>query len=232
MDTSKFTPLNGTEHNQLSYRQLNQYEFAAGEHAVPLLFNELPKAAKCFPILFALEGLPVPFALLSLEKGRNSFVQADGTWKGNYIPLHFRRYPFLLGSGDRSKMAVMVDPDAPQLQSADGKALYVQDNGTFKPSEALEEIKAGLVTFQETFEATKQLGMMLRAAEVLVPARLTLQPTADTEQQTLAGFAVVDPQKVNQLDEQVRKSWKKLGLTAVIEMHLNSIAPWLPAPGQ
>jgi len=232
MDTSNFTPLNAAEHHQLSYRQLNQYAFAAGEHAAPLLFKEMPKASKCFPILFTLDGLAVPFALLSLEKGKNPRVQADGSWQGNYIPLHFRRYPFMLAAGDSAAMAVLIDPDAPQLHDPEGEALYVEEDGQFKPSKALEDIKRGLETFHETFEATKKLVTMLRDAGVLVPAKLSTQQTEDSQRQTASGFAVVDPQKVNQLDEQIRKNWRKLGLTRLIEMHLNSIAAWMPISKQ
>jgi hypothetical protein len=198
----------------------------------PLLFKEMPKASKSFPIVFNLDGLAVPFALLSLERGKNPRVQDDGSWQGNYIPLHFRRYPFLLASGDSANMVVLIDPDAPQLHDAEGEPLYVEENGEFKPSKALEDIKAGLATFHETFEATKVLVTMLRDAGVLVPTKLTTQQTEDSEPQTVTGFAVVDPQKVNELDEQVRTSWRKLGLTRLIEMHLNSIAAWMPIPKQ
>lgn len=232
MDTSKFTPLNATEHKQLTYRQLNHYTFAAGEHIAPLLSTELIKASKCFPIVFSLDGLAVPFALLSLEQGKNPCVQEDGRWQGNYIPLHFRRYPFMLALGDDANRAVLIDPDAPQLHDAQGDPLYVEEGGQFKPSQALEEVKRGLQTFHETFEATKKLVTILRDAGVLVPVELRIQQTESSEREVASGIAVVDLKKVNQLDEQVKQAWAKLGLMKLIELHANSIVPLMRKPRQ
>ena len=73
---------------------------------------------------------------------------------------------------------------------------------------------------------------MLREAGVLVPAKLALKKTEDAEQQNAVGFAVVDFHKVNQLDEHTRTVWNNLGLTRLIEMHLNSIAALMPVPKQ
>lgn len=228
MDTSNLTLLNAAEHHQLKYQQLNQYGFAAKEHAVPLLFKEIPKACHSFPILFSLDGPALPYALLSLEKDKNPHVQDDGSWQGKYIPLFYRRYPFKLATQDGTKLSILIAPDAPQLHAPDGEALYIEEDGQYRPSKALEEIKRGLSVYHETLVATKKLVTMLRDAGVLVAASLTTQQTAASEQQVLAGFAIVDPEKVNQLDSQTKTNWHKLGLNRIIGMHLNSIADWMP----
>ena len=93
------TAISKSEHLLARWTRYGSFSFAAGQAVVPLVAQELPRAAGAFPVGFVREADAfVPVAVMGLEQGQNLFVAADGRWAGRYIPAACRGYPFTLAS--------------------------------------------------------------------------------------------------------------------------------------
>lgn len=113
--------LDKKQHRDLKFKPVNDFSFAAQTVSVPLLWDEISAAARCYPIVFPLAETPdkavMPQALLSLVAGHNAFVSDKGAWEaGCYVPAHVRRYPFMLAEVKKGQFAVMIDMESPQVK--------------------------------------------------------------------------------------------------------------------
>src|SRR5690242_5058461 len=113
----QFVPLSRDRHGAKACNQFANYAFAADRTVVPLVAAEFPNAARIMPIAFVEQsGEFVPVAVMSLTRGRNSFVGEDGRWIGRYIPAAFRNYPFsLLRRGSAEEWMLCVDETSPAI---------------------------------------------------------------------------------------------------------------------
>lgn len=96
--TSALLPLDSQKHLHHGWKRYTDYRFAATVSRVPMLIQELPAALPVYPLAFVhcvTNGWQLA-ALTGLHDGENLFVDAAGKWLGNYIPSHFRAYPFSL----------------------------------------------------------------------------------------------------------------------------------------
>ena len=127
--------LDKNKHQDLKFTPVRSYSFARDVNMVPLSYSEIIRASRFFPIVFPSQGHPLPQAVLSLTRGRNTFVDQDGNWLAPYVPAYIRRYPFILAKTDeQGHYAVCIDPEAPQLSTDQGDPLYTAN---FEPSETL-----------------------------------------------------------------------------------------------
>jgi hypothetical protein len=216
------TPLVPDQHNRLRYEAKADYSFAKDIHISPLLLSEVSKAARDYPVVFPSgKGVIVPQQLLSIIPNRNYSVAEDGTWIGGYTPRHLRRYPFFLGRDKKLETAILMFAEgAPQLGD-EGKLLYNKRGKKFVASHVLKQIKSGLISYDEEYQATRALGALLQAAGVLEEGRLT--GTIDGKEQTVRGFSVVNWKKVVKLDDVTLANWARIGLIQLINTHLQSI---------
>lgn len=121
--------LKPAQHSGLKILETNDYSYARGEVLALIVFDEMADIAREYPIVFPDNHSGLPSALLGLEDGQNAYVDDQGGWQGIYIPAHIRRYPFMLGKADqpgepsvegKDRYVILFDPDAPQLQDANG----------------------------------------------------------------------------------------------------------------
>ncbi len=230
-------PLDRKKHASLRFSPATDFSFARTQSSAPIPAGEIIEVARHYAIVFpdkvngdaAPEGAEahervVPQALLSMRAGSNVFVQEDGTWAAPYIPAHIRRYPFILGQLPESgKFAIMVDVEAPHFKSGKGDPLFTlkEDGSGVEPGETITQAREFLGRFQQELEATVKLLMPLEEQGVLVPRKVDV--TFNGKETSLAGFRVVDPEKLAALDDSVLAAWVRSGLMSIIYAHLHSL---------
>lgn len=215
-------PLNRERHSDLRLKSLNgDCSFAAKSHYVPLAGTEFYQAAGDYPIVFAGQGAEsTPVAILGLREGENAFVESDGRWRdGTYVPAFVRRYPFVLARGnedDPDNLTVCVDESYAGFtrEEGDGEALFGEE-GTEGP--ALENAVKFLQEYLAESERTRVFAQRLFELDLLV--RRDVQITdAEGAQFILRDFRVVDPSKLDALDD-----------ATVTELHRNGFLGWIHA---
>ncbi|PID44321.1 MAG: hypothetical protein CSA52_00275 [Gammaproteobacteria bacterium] len=221
--STKLTVLTVKNHNRLRFEKKNDFSFARAEHHCPLLASEVYTASSSYPIVFPDGGETIiPQAMLSAIPNSNQCVAEDGSWKAGYLPLHFRRYPFFLGREKNADQAVILfDESAPHLGETHGKLLYNKRGEKFTASPLLIEIKDSLKRFDEEYQKTRALGKLLKNAKVLSPAKMTVETGG--RKQKIAGFSIVDWNKVQKLDDATLANWARIGLIQLIHCHLQSL---------
>jgi hypothetical protein len=95
---TKIAILDADEHRRLRVRTGYGAQYGENVAIVPVLATELRKLAVEYPVFFAKSPETGRFglvALLGLSAGNNQYLDGDH-WLGTYVPLHFRRQPFLV----------------------------------------------------------------------------------------------------------------------------------------
>ncbi len=233
----KLEPLSKEQHQDLRFTAAPDYQFAAKSATAPLAFSEFAPASKYYPIVFLKEtGMPV--VILSLEKERNGFVNADGLWTVPYVPAHFRRYPFMLAQVEdpseaeeknasteanndekkETKLVLCIDRDAPQFTQPQGELLFTA-NGEF--TEFVVKQVDFLKQFHKELSITTMLVRQLQESGVLVDRSFIV--TQNGVNQPIGGFMTVDMQRVSALDDALLADWVRRGVISLITSHINSL---------
>jgi hypothetical protein len=220
--SNKLTVLTVKNHNRLRFQPVADYSHTRTTTQSPLLASEVYAASFSYPIVFPASGTIIPQALLSTHSKENPQIDATGSWKGGYLPLHFRRFPFFLGREKNSDKAVILfDESAPQLNENEGKLLYNKQGEGYTASPLLLDIKQSLQNFDEEYQRTKALCTLLKNSGVLTEAGLSV--TREGKIKKVGGFSVVDWQKVQLLEDNVLANWARIGLIQLIHSHLQSL---------
>jgi putative transposase len=211
--------LDSTKHHALKLSPITEFSFAKQQNFAPISYTEIISASREYAIVFpknidnGKNALPV--VLLGLT-GTNHFVDEQGQWKGRYIPAHFRRYPFILGTSEQQDtFAVMIDTDSQYLSNEKGETLFGSDA---KQTETLKQVVDFLSLFQKEAVLTMELVKTLRNAGVLIDQQIN-----NKDQAVITGFEVVDPEKLNAIDDNQFIEWRKQGLLPLIYAHLASL---------
>ena len=71
-------PLNSGQHGNLKLKRDFNVPEVGQTHAIPVTVEEFTHAQRSFPIIFSAGDEPVPLALMGLNEGVNTFIDADG----------------------------------------------------------------------------------------------------------------------------------------------------------
>lgn len=208
--------LDSNKHHALKLSPINEFSFARQQHFAPISYTEMISASREYAIVFPKNtDNALPVVLLGMA-GNNCFVNEQGQWKGRYIPAHFRRYPFILGNSEQQDtFAVMIDTDSQYLSNEKGEALFDSDA---KQTETLKQIIDFLGLFQKEAVLTMELVKTLRNAGVLIDQQIN-----NKDQAVITGFEVVDPEKLNAIEDSQFIQWRTQGLLPLIYAHLASL---------
>lgn len=219
-------PLNRTAHKDLRLQAVNNVNFAAKAHSVPLTGVEFAPAARDFPILFAGASIEDagPMALLGLRQDENLFIGEEGFWEtGIYIPAFVRRYPFVLAEKPAGEpgddFTVFLDEAFPGFSQETGERLFNED-GTDAP--ALTNAVGFLGEFQDHVRRTRWFMDKLREHNLLEPRTINL--SKDGKAINLNGLFVVNEERLRALDEKVAGELLREGAFGWIYSHLVSLA--------
>lgn len=212
--------LKPSDHAELGLLPTRDWSFAQDQQLLPLVVSEIADAALEYPLVF-IPGKPLVYALVALERGHNAYLRADGHWHARYIPARLRAYPFGLTPipGQQGRYALVIDRDAPQLQTERGDPLFTGD----ELSEPVRLRLRLLERMQQQEGTTQRVVTAIREAGLLVQRSLQVRkPDADTP--ALGGFEVVDEKRLNRLDPTEFAALRDAGALPLVYAHLLSLA--------
>ena len=216
-------PLSSVDHVDFHARALDRADFLIDQHAVPLTSDELVAASRFYPIVFSAGDNPVPLALMGLNEGINTFVDAEGKLVNPvYVPAYIRRYPFLLARlrPDSEELSLCFDPTANAVGKFDeGDALFADG----KPSEATNTVLQFCQNFEEAGQRTSMFVEELKKADLLMDGEVAIQPEGADKPYIYRGFQMVDENKLRELRGDVLRKMMQNGMLPLIFAHLFSL---------
>ncbi len=197
------------------------YRFCASARAVPLVTTEFRSAQKFHPIIFPALENPEPLAVTGLIDDVNLFVDQQGRWAvPGYIPAYLRCYPLTLAPGPEDKFAVIFDRAAPMVSETPEEPFF----GDGDLSEATRQRAAFCQNYHYEQQRTRAFGEMLTRLDLL---RLqALNQTVDGQEQRIAEYYAVDPDRLEALPEATVGELFREGFLAAILAHLFSLDNW------
>jgi hypothetical protein len=216
-------PLSSVDHADYHARALDTADFLINQHAVPLTSDEFVSACRFFPIVFSAGDNPVPLALMGLNEGVNTFVDANGKLINPvYVPAYIRRYPFLLArlSPDSEDLSLCFDPTSEAIGKFDeGDALFENGQPTAPVNAVLEFCK----NFEEAGQRTGFFMEELKKADLLMDGEVAIQPEGSDKPYVYRGFQMVDENKLRELRGDVLRKMMQNGILGLIFAHLFSL---------
>ncbi len=217
-------PLSSVEHAGWHSRKTDKAKWLANVHAVPLTVEEFPQAQRHFPIIFSNGDNPVPLALMGLNEGVNTFIDAEGGLIDDvYIPAYARRYPFMLAKlqPDAQELSLCFDPTTDLVGAFDeGEALFADG----QPTDATKGMLEFCRNFEEAGFRTHSFIEELAKHNLLMDGEVSIRRSDDDQQPFVyAGFKMVDENKLRELRGDVLRTWNQNGMLPLIFAHLMSL---------
>lgn len=217
-------PLNAGQHGTMKLKRMVTIAGVSETHAIPVTVEEFTHVQRTFPIIFSAGDEPVPLALMGLNEGINTFIDAEGKPIGEpvYMPAYLRRYPFILArlNPESDELSLCVDPTSGVLSEDDGEALFDGD----QPSELTKNI----LTFCEQFETaglrTQAFMTDLMASGLLMEGEVSIQPDGVDQPFLYRGFKMVDEEKLRDLRGDELRKMAQSGMLPLIYAHLMSMS--------
>ena len=216
-------PLSSVEHADWKARSSDAAPFFADQHAIPVTIDEFSVAQRHYPIIFSAGDSPVPLALMGLNEGVNTFVDADGKLLGDtYVPAYVRRYPFLLAKlrEDTDELSLCFDPTADAIGAfEEGEALFADG----KPTDTVQAVLGFCEQFEQAGQRTTAFMKELIDHKLLMDGEVSIQ--TDAEQPFIyRGFQMVNEEKLRELRGDTLRKMMKSGLLPLIHAHLFSLS--------
>jgi hypothetical protein len=216
--------LDGEKHQEMSLVKNFGLGFTSKTNAVPVNLIEFPQIAHFYPIAFSNDGQATPVAIMGVRNDENLFVTDKGEWeKDTYIPSYIRRYPFILTEvNEGESLSLCIDETDEVISNDNTNPLFGDDK---KPTDlannAMEFCKSYHAASQQTLEFSKALadsGLLIeRTAELVVKGDQKIN---------FSGFAIIDEEKFNKLDDATFAEWRQKGWIGAIYAHLFSGYHW------
>jgi hypothetical protein len=225
--------LDRQRHAGLRFAVSPSFSFAADQMTAPIVVGEFSDLAKHYMIVFVREpgGNIMPTVLLGVQARQNLYLDAKGGWDVPYIPLQFRRYPFIfaenLGNasstpeGERREFLLAFDPAAPQwVPEGEGEPLF-DENGA--PSALITSVMQLLEMFQHQVVATLEFTAALDKSGCLVDRQIEIALANGGERYGVNEFLVVDNVAYGALANETRRDWEARGWLLPLYAHWISL---------
>lgn len=221
---NQLAALSSVDHADFRVRPTNTAPFLANHHAVPLTVEEFPLVQRRMPIVFSVGDDPVPLALMGLNEGVNTFLDADGKLldEETYIPAYVRRYPYMLARlrPESEELSLCFDPTSETIGAfEEGDKLF--ENG--EPTELTRNILSFAEQFEQAGQRTSQFMAELKEQGLLMDGEISIQPEG-AQPFVYRGFQMIDEAKLNEMrGDQLRKMTQN-GMLPLIYAHLFSLS--------
>ena len=216
-------PLSSSQHADFHSVPSDRAPYLVNNHAVPITIDEFVSVQRYFPIVFSSGENPVPLALMGLNEGVNTFVDADGKPLGeSYMPAYARRYPWMLArlQQDADELSLCFDPTSGLVGAfEEGEPLFKDG----QPSETT----TGILRFCEEFEMSAQRTVSfmkeLGESELLMEGEVSIQPAGVETPFVYRGFQMVNEEKLKELRGDELRRMNQNGMLPLIMAHLFSM---------
>ncbi|MBX7526678.1 SapC family protein [Qipengyuania vesicularis] len=217
-------PLNSRDHKNFRTRQIDTAPWLSTAHAIPLTVDEFVQAQRDFPIVFSSGENPLPLALMGLNEGVNTYVDADGkVIEQVYIPAYVRRYPFMLAKlqQDATELSLMFDPSSEAVgEFEDGDRLFDDEGNT---TEATQRVLQFCEHFEQAAQRTQAFIKELKDADLLMDGEVAIQRDGEDKPFVYRGFQMINQDKLREVDGAKLEAWNKNGLLMLIHAHTYSL---------
>lgn len=214
--------LDAGTHGALKLDRSKGFAYAAVANALPLGLSEIPLAAQYFPIVFTSGPNPMAVAILGYRADENLFVDAKGDWLADtYIPAYVRAFPFILIEPPGADTIYLgIETKAPLLGKK-GDALFSDG----KPTEIVTEAMKFNMAYREDLKRAMQFTNAIKEAGLLQAneARLNFKSGGIAR---LDGFLVIDPVKIETVEDAGFLDWRKRGWLAPLYAIQQSSTRW------
>ncbi len=197
--------------------------FARTTNSIPLTAADVVEASKSYPIVFTQGDVTLPVAIVGFEQ-QNYFVDSHGKWRrGRYVPSYVRKYPFVFVETPGSdQLALCVDEPALTFDAkVDGAPLYTSGQASEYTNNALQFCAA----YQEQHRYGLAFCEALKAKNMLAPQRMDVELASGHKAQ-LAGFQMIDAEKLKNLTDADVLDWYNKGYLALMYHCLQSQSNW------
>lgn len=218
-------PLNSRDHKGWKVKPFESAAFIGESHAIPVTVDEFIDAQRNYPIVFSAGNNPVPLALMGLNEGVNTFVDAEGKINENvYLPAYTRRYPFMLARlrQDTDELSLCFDPSAEVVgEHAEGSDLFDADN---QPTDYTKGVLDFCQKFEESGRRTKAFMDELKQLDLLMDGEIAITRNDDPDKPFVyRGFMMVNENKLRELPAEKLEALNKNGMLLLIHAHLFSL---------
>ncbi len=220
----ELVPISQQEHGSWRYQTVDKAPWLHTEHAIPVTVEEFALIQRYYPIIFTVGDQPVPLALMGLNEGVNTFVDAEGKMTQEaYVPAYIRRYPFLLAKlrPDTDELSLCVDPSNGAIgPDADGDPIFDGD----QPSDATKNVLTFCEQFEQAGQRTGAFMEELKALGILMDGEVSIQTDEGTPPFIYRGFQMVDETKLRDLRGDQLRKMSQSGMLPLIHAHLFSLS--------
>jgi hypothetical protein len=218
-------PLSSNQHGKAHVKRLDRAPQVATTHAIPVTVDEFGLIQRSFPIVFSAGENPVPLALMGLNEGVNTFLDADGKLiePNVYLPAYLRRYPFMLARlrPDSDELSLCFDPTSGAVgEFEEGEALFDGD----QPTESTKAILQFCEQFETAGQRTGAFMAELTKSGLLMEGEVAIQPEGSEQPYVYRGFQMVDEEKLRELRGDELRKMNQNGMLALIFAHLFSLS--------
>lgn len=208
-------------HKGLRFRPVRTVDFAAKQTAAPIVLAEFSAACLEYPIVFARgesDSDWIAIVVTGLQPEQNVFVDANGEWRGRYVPASIRRYPFVLAKTGGDDFSVAADLDAPHFEKS-GELVFNTDGS---PSDVMRDVLSLLQEFQAQADITSKFISRLMADDLLQETTVNVQ-LPDLVTHPIGKIWMVNEQKLLAASDDLLLNLAKSGELGFIYAHLLSL---------
>jgi hypothetical protein len=220
------TPVNPTDHQDVSVKSGADFRFAKDVNSAPLMAVEFDLASTEYAIVFSGDGGRImPAALLGIRDKENLYVDGNGGWNAKYVPAFIRRYPFVFSSTNGERFTLCLDEEFGGVNRRGlGERLFDSEG---ERTQYLQSVLNFLQSYQIQFEATRAFAQRLTELNLLEPmqAQFTLRSGQSI---TLGGFMIVSRARLRALPGESLAKLASNGDLDLIYAHLHSQRNFTP----
>lgn len=214
--------LSSEQHGNWCFKNKNDFQFAQGSNAFPVLNVEFFQAASIYPIVFIkTEAGVYPSVIVGIQDEQNLFVNESGEWDADYVPAFLRRYPYVYSlSEDKKNLTVCLDDQFDGWnQDGLGERLFDSEG---QQTQYLSNVVKFLQDYHSNYLQTEAFCQKLEELDLLenMQANVTVE---GVEQLPIQGFFGVNRQKLMNLSQEDAHELLKNGGLELIYLHIHSL---------
>ncbi len=216
-------PLNSKEHAKWRVKGLENANFMADQHAIPVTIDEFSSAGRNYPIVFSIGENSVPLILMGLNEGVNTFMNEEGRFdEPSYVPAYVRRYPFMLAKlqPDAKELSLCFDPTTEAIGDyKEGDPLFDKD----QPTETTKNILDFCEQFEQAGQRTGQFVEELKKMGLMMDGEVSIQQNGVEKPFVYRGFQMVNEEKLREMRGDELRKLNQNGMLPLIYAHLFSL---------
>jgi hypothetical protein len=213
--------LSKSKHFDRALSRERNYWFSNNLSLAPIYDFEVQRAVSCMPLVFTKHASMMQMCgVLGLKKNRNVFVNADGSWEGDFVPAVFRAYPFAIGELNDKTMTVLFSEESKSIVERGFGDPFFNEDGTEgailkSQIELLSRISRGKIIGEQACS-------LLGEFDLFEPLSIGFEKTNGGHAK-IQGLSTIAVEKFRHLEEEKFLNLRKTGALDLIYAHFYSM---------